>query len=158
MNFVYYLYFRNRRKLFINFKFRHNGSNKCYLSARHILFRKEFDVSESICNGFASKLMIYESTFAFNPVLAIIAMVVSILTLASFMKVFHSLFLGPKQPEYAEVKEAPKPMIAGMIILTVFVVVLGIFPDLFVNAVISPAADALLNSGTYLSAVLGGGL
>ena len=109
-------------------------------------------------NGFASKLMIYESTFAFNPVLAIIAMVVSILTLASFMKVFHSLFLGPKQPEYAEVKEAPKPMIAGMIILTVFVVVLGIFPDLFVNAVISPAADALLNSGTYLSAVLGGGL
>ncbi|HJJ58753.1 MAG TPA: hypothetical protein O0X84_04595 [Methanocorpusculum sp.] len=55
-------------------------------------------------------------------------------------------------------KEAPKPMIAGMIILTVFVVVLGIFPDLFVNAVISPAADALLNSGTYLSAVLGGGL
>lgn len=107
-------------------------------------------------NGFASKLTIYESVFAFSPVLSIIAMVVSILTLASFMKVFHSLFLGPKQTEYAAVKEAPKPMILGMIILTVFVIVLGIFPDFFVETLVAPAADALLNSGTYLSAVLGG--
>ena len=109
-------------------------------------------------NGFASKLMIYESVFAFSPVLSIIAMVVSILTLASFMKVFHSLFLGPKQKEYAEVKEAPKLMIAAMIILTVFVIGLGLFPDFFVDTVIAPAADALLNSGTYIGAVLGGGL
>ena len=109
-------------------------------------------------NGFASKLMIYESVFAFSPVLAIIAMVVSILTLASFMKVFHSLFLGPKQPEFAEVKEAPKPMIIAMIILTVFVIGLGIFPNFFVDTIVSPAADALLNSGTYLSTVLGGAL
>ncbi|HJJ39208.1 MAG TPA: NADH:ubiquinone oxidoreductase, partial [Methanocorpusculum sp.] len=74
------------------------------------------------------------------------------------MKVFHSLFLGPKQTEFAAVKEAPKPMIAGMIILTVFVVVLGIFPGFFVDTLVAPAADALLNSGTYISAVLGGGL
>jgi len=109
-------------------------------------------------NGFASKLMIYESVFAFCPVLAIIAMVVSILTLASFMKVFHSLFMGPKQPQYAEVKEAPKPMIAAMIILTVFVIGLGLFPDFFVDNVVSPAADALLNSNTYIASVLGGGI
>ncbi|HJJ48568.1 MAG TPA: proton-conducting transporter membrane subunit [Methanocorpusculum sp.] len=108
-------------------------------------------------NGFASKLMIYESVFAFSPVLSIIAMVVSILTLASFMKVFHSLFLGPKQEEYAEVKEAPKVMIAAMVILTVFVVGLGLFPDFFLETVISPAADALINTGSYISAVFGGG-
>ena len=109
-------------------------------------------------NGFASKLMIYESVFAFSPVLSIIAMVVSILTLASFMKVFHSLFMGPQQKEYAEVKEAPKLMLIGMAILTVFVIGLGLFPDLFVNTVIAPAADALVNSNTYISAVLGGAL
>jgi len=109
-------------------------------------------------NGFASKLMIYESVFAFSPVLSIIAMVVSILTLASFMKVFHSLFLGSKQEEYAQVKEAPKLMIAAMVILTVFVIGLGLFPDFFVNTVISPAADALINSSSYISAVFGGGI
>lgn len=47
-------------------------------------------------NGFASKLMIYESVFAFSPpVIAVIAMVVSVLTLASFVKVFHAIFMAP---------------------------------------------------------------
>ncbi len=109
-------------------------------------------------NGFASKLMIYESVFAFNPALSIIAMVVSILTLASFMKVFHSMFMGPQLPEYAEVKEVPKLMIAGMVILTVFVIGFGLVPDLVVNNLIAPAADALINNGAYITAVLGGGL
>ncbi|HJJ28381.1 MAG TPA: proton-conducting transporter membrane subunit [Methanocorpusculum sp.] len=109
-------------------------------------------------NGFASKLMLYESVFAFSPVLSIIAMVVSILTLASFMKVFHSLFLGPKQDEYAEVKEAPKLMIAAMVILTIFVIGLGLFPDFFLDTVVSPAANALIDTTSYISAVFGGGL
>ncbi|MDO5845332.1 MAG: proton-conducting transporter membrane subunit [Methanocorpusculum sp.] len=107
-------------------------------------------------NGFASKLMIYESTFAFNPLLAVIAMVVSILTLASFMKVFHSLFMGPALPEYEQTREVPKPMIAAMAILTVFVVGFGIFPDVVIDTIISPAADALIQQGTYIASVLGG--
>ena len=109
-------------------------------------------------NGFASKLMIYESVFAFNPALSIIAMVVSILTLASFMKVFHSVFMGPRLPEYENVKEVPKLMIAGMIILTIFVIGFGLVPDLVVDSIVSPAAAALLNQGSYITAVLGGGL
>lgn len=107
-------------------------------------------------NGFASKLLIYESTFAFNPLLAVIAMVVSILTLASFMKVFHSLFMGPKLPEYENVREVPKPMIAAMAILTVFVIGFGIFPDFVIDTIISPAASALINQGAYIATVLGG--
>jgi multicomponent Na+:H+ antiporter subunit D len=35
-------------------------------------------------NGFSSKLLIYESVYQFNPILSIVAMIVSILTLASF--------------------------------------------------------------------------
>ncbi|HKM41739.1 MAG TPA: proton-conducting transporter membrane subunit [Methanocorpusculum sp.] len=107
-------------------------------------------------NGFASKLMIYESVFAFNPALSIIAMVVSILTLASFMKVFHSVFMGPKLPEYENVKEVPKLMIAGMVILTIFVIGFGLMPDLVVDSIVTPAANALLNQSTYISTVLGG--
>jgi multicomponent Na+:H+ antiporter subunit D len=102
--------------------------------------------------------MIYESVFAFNPALSIIAMVVSILTLASFMKVFHSRFMGPQLPEYAEVKEVPKLMIAGMVILTIFVIGFGLVPDLVVNNLIAPAANALIDKGAYITSVLGGGL
>lgn len=109
-------------------------------------------------NGFASKLIIYESTFAFSPVISVIAIVVSILTLASFMKVFHSLFMGPKLPEYENAKEAPKLMLAGMSILTIFVIAFGLFPDLAVNYIIEPASSALLDKFSYISAIIGGGI
>ncbi len=107
-------------------------------------------------NGFASKILIYESVFLFNPVLSIIAMVVSILTLASFVKVFHSIFMGPKQPQYSDVKEAPLPMLIGMGILAVITIAFGIAPELVVNSIVAPAAAALANQGSYIASVLGG--
>lgn len=107
-------------------------------------------------NGFASKLMIYESVFAFNPALSIIAMVVSILTLASFVKVFHAIFMGPKQERYDEVKEVPAPMLAAMAVLALLTVLMGIFPQQIVDLVISPAAGALVDQGSYIASVMGG--
>ncbi len=105
-------------------------------------------------NGFASKLMIYESVYQFNPVLSIIAMIVSILTLASFVKVFHSAFMGPK---IYDVKEVPKSMLIGMSILTFFIILFGIFPNIAIDYLVSPAAHALANPLGYISRVLGGG-
>jgi multicomponent Na+:H+ antiporter subunit D len=107
-------------------------------------------------NGFASKLMIYESVFMFSPVLSVIAMVVSILTLASFVKVFHSVFMGPKLPEYETVREVPRAMLLGMGILAFLVILFGVFPQQVVDFLISPAASALVDQGSYISAVLGG--
>ncbi|HDR73957.1 MAG TPA: NADH:ubiquinone oxidoreductase [Methanoculleus sp.] len=107
-------------------------------------------------NGFASKLMIYESVFLFNPLLAIIAMVVSILTLASFVKVFHSIFMGPRLPEYADVREVPAPMIIGMALLSLLVILFGVFPQEVVDLLITPAAGALIDQGGYIASVLGG--
>jgi len=107
-------------------------------------------------NGFASKLMIYESVFLFNPFLSVIAMVVSILTLASFVKVFHSIFMGPKLPEYANVKEAPPMMLIGMGLLAAGVILFGLFPQQVVDLIVSPAAHALVNQQAYISAVMGG--
>ncbi len=105
-------------------------------------------------NGFASKLMIYESVYMLNPILAIVAAIVSMLTLASFLKVFHSAFLGPK---IHDVKEVPRSMLVAMGILAFFIILFGIFPNLAINYLVAPAARALSDPVGYLSRVLGGG-
>jgi multicomponent Na+:H+ antiporter subunit D len=107
-------------------------------------------------NGFASKLLIYESVFRFSPFLSIIAMVVSILTLASFVKVFHSMFMGAPRAEFAEAREVPRPMIAGMALLAVVVIATGLLPQVFVDRMISPAVEALVDRAGYIAAILGG--
>jgi multicomponent Na+:H+ antiporter subunit D len=105
-------------------------------------------------NGFASKLMIYISVFKFNPLLSIIAIVVSILTLALFMKVFYVVFLRPVKSAGKGVKEVPKSMLAVMVLLGVLVVVLGLFPGLFVDNFIQPATNALIDQIGYVGAVI----
>ena len=107
-------------------------------------------------NGFTSKLMIYESAYQLSPVLAIIAMLVSILTLASFTKAFQSAFTGPALPQYRLVKEVPKPMLVGMGILAVLIVLFRLFPSLVVNTIVTPATEALIDQAGYISAVMGG--
>ena len=107
-------------------------------------------------NGFASKFLIYESVYQFNPVLAVIAMLVSIITLASFTKAFQSAFTGPQLPQYKDVKEVPKPMLIGMGILAAGIIFTSIFPGLVVEHIISPATDALINQAAYVNGVMGG--
>jgi multicomponent Na+:H+ antiporter subunit D len=106
-------------------------------------------------NGFASKLLIYESVLKFNPVLSVIAMFVSLVTLASFAKVFYSAFTGPEMPAYKGVKEVPKSMIIGMSILAVCIIFFGLFPGLVVDNIVAPATNALINHASYINAVMG---
>jgi len=107
-------------------------------------------------NGFASKLIIYESTYQVNPILAIIAILASILLLAVFVKVFHSAFLGPKLPKYDKVKEVPKSMLLAMGIIACIIIFIGLFPDLVVNNIVEPAVNALTNHSSYITTVTGG--
>jgi multicomponent Na+:H+ antiporter subunit D len=110
-------------------------------------------------NGFVSKLMIYESTYQVNPILAIVAILCSILLLAVFVKVFHSAFLGPAQKKFEKVKEVPKSMLIAMGILACIIIFFGLFPDIVVNNIVEPAVNALTNvdgAGGYITAVLGG--
>jgi len=107
-------------------------------------------------NGFASKLLIYESVYKFNPLLSIIAMVVSILTLASFVKVFHSAFLGPKLPQFNDVREVPQSMVFSMAVLSCIIIFFGLFPDLIVDNLVHPAVMALVEQVKYTGTVLGG--
>jgi multicomponent Na+:H+ antiporter subunit D len=89
--------------------------------------------------------LIYESAFKFSPVVAIIAMFVSILTLASFIKVFYSAFLGPKREDlFIDKGNLPIGMKLGMIILIVLVVLFGLFPSFIVDNLVNPAVDGLM--------------
>ncbi len=106
-------------------------------------------------NGFASKLLIYESAYHVSPILSIIAMLVSIITLASFVKVFHSAFMGPPM-ENAEEGDVPKSMIIGMAILTVGIILFGLFPGWVVSNIVHPAAQALAAQAGYIGSVAGG--
>jgi len=109
-------------------------------------------------NGFVSKLLIYESTFAVYPILAVMALVTSVLTLASFVKVFQTAFLGPAKAKFAHVTEAPGSMILGMSILTVVIIGLTLFPTWALSHLVEPAAKALVDQAGYIAAVMGGGL
>jgi len=106
-------------------------------------------------NGFASKIIIYESTYLVNPILSIIAILCSILLLAVFVKVFFSAFLGPKLPKFEKVKEVPKSMLIAMGIIAVIIVFIGLFPDIFINNIVEPATKALENSGQYVQYIMG---
>jgi len=96
-------------------------------------------------NGFDSKLLIYESVYNFSPVLTIIALFVSVLTLASFMKVFYSSFMGPRRDDLI-VESAPLTKVTktGMIILAIVIIAGGLFPGVVIDGIIGPAVDALV--------------
>jgi len=102
--------------------------------------------------GFASKLMIYESVYYFNPLLSIIGILGSIMMLAIFVKIFASVFLGV--PYKGSVRKVPKSMMFAMCVLAFFILFLGIFPNLALDLLITPAAEALINPQAYIGGVV----
>ena len=109
-------------------------------------------------NGYASKLLIYQSTFQLNPILGIVAILCSILLLAIFVKVFYSAFMGPQLSRYKDVKEVPKSMLIGMGIIACFIIFFGLFPEYILTNVVEPAANALVSYQSYIAHVVGGGV
>lgn len=108
-------------------------------------------------NGFWSKLIIIIATIqAGYYALAAVAIGVSIMTLASFLKVQRYAFFGKLPEKLKNITEVPVFMCASMIILAILCIgtSLLIFPP--VKAVIlNVAAEALRNGAGYASAILG---
>ncbi len=102
-------------------------------------------------SGFASKLALYESVFKFSPFLSIVAMVVSLLTLASFVKVFQAMFLGPRRAAFAEVREVPWTLLVPMAMLALATIWIGVYPEVAMDRLLLPAADALIQRAAYLA-------
>jgi multicomponent Na+:H+ antiporter subunit D len=107
-------------------------------------------------SGFASKWLIYESSFAVHPILPVVALVTSILTLASFVKVFQTAFLGASKISLAPVREVPFGMLCGMGLLSILILFVSFFPNLFVSGVADPSARGLIDQAGYINAILGG--
>ena len=110
-------------------------------------------------NGFASKWMIYESGFSGNfGIVSIIAVVVSALTLASFIKVGHSVFFGPLREEHEDIKEVPFSMKLPMAILALGTVIFGLFPKFVIEKLLLPVVSSINNIAGYVISGLGGNL
>ncbi|MFT7003701.1 MAG: formate hydrogenlyase subunit 3/multisubunit Na+/H+ antiporter MnhD subunit, partial [Sulfurimonas sp.] len=87
-------------------------------------------------NGFTSKWIIYQASMEQGYVfLALLSLVSSVLTLASFMKFLHSAFLGQLPKDLENVSEAPWTMLVPMIILAFICILLGVFPGLLLSVV-----------------------
>jgi len=107
-------------------------------------------------NGFASKYTIYlAGVDAGQPIITAIAVLVSALTLASFLKAFSSVFLGQRPERFKDVKEAPMQMLFPMCVMAAICIVIGLLPALGFN-IAGPAQTAAMNPGNYISQVLGG--
>lgn len=112
-------------------------------------------------NGFASKWMIYQAIYQkavesgnFLFVFALIAaLVTSVLTLASFVKVSQSVFFGQLSVEFENTEEAPIGMRIAMGLLAALCVITGLFPNLVTAFLTEPAATAALNAGKYITAM-----
>ncbi|MBQ8506905.1 MAG: hypothetical protein IJ466_05705 [Clostridia bacterium] len=116
-------------------------------------------------NGFASKWIIYQAAYtkaveSGNFVYAfvtIVAVIVSVMTLASFIKVIESVFFGQLPETCREVKEVPLSMRIPMYIMAALCVVTGVFYNGAEKYLLRPAVNALLNVSRYIDVMLGEG-
>ncbi|KYH35641.1 hydrogenase-4 component B [Clostridium tepidiprofundi DSM 19306] len=109
-------------------------------------------------NGFVSKWLIYQSTFeaGYWPV-TIIALLVSVMTLAYFIKLAQSVFFGKIHKEHENIKEIPWSMRAPMIVLAGVCIFAGTFWNVISDKLIEPAAYAIYNIQGYIDVMFNKG-
>ena len=84
-----------------------------------------------LTNGFVSKWLIYKTLIGEKyPFLAFAALIGTWGTILYGYKFLHNIFLGQLPEKYANVKEVPWAMQLPMIILTLAVILFGIFPGI----------------------------
>jgi multicomponent Na+:H+ antiporter subunit D len=106
-------------------------------------------------NGFVSKYTIYLAGLqAGQPWISAIAVLVSGLTLASFLKAFSSVFLGQRPERLQNISEAPKLMLFPVLAMAGICIIIGLLPVLGFS-VVGPAGGAAENTGNYIAWVLG---
>jgi multicomponent Na+:H+ antiporter subunit D len=107
-------------------------------------------------NGFFSKLLIVIAVlWAGHPLLGLLTVLVSFVTLLSFTKVQRYLLEGEVPPALADLKESPMPMLLAMGLLAVLCIGLGVLVPLYRHGLLDPATDALRIGLGYARQVLG---
>jgi multicomponent Na+:H+ antiporter subunit D len=109
-------------------------------------------------NGFFSKLIIIiAAVMAGFYLLAALAVIVSIITLASFLKFQRYAFYNKSgMSNNQNVREVPFPMVFSMVVLSIICVILSllVIPGIR-NAVLAPAIDILTDPLKYSTLILG---
>jgi formate hydrogenlyase subunit 3/multisubunit Na+/H+ antiporter MnhD subunit len=93
-------------------------------------------------NGFFSKELVYEAARERGFIFYVIAAAGSFFTAASFLKLGHAAFLGPRHNDRREVREAPVAMLAPMIVLAGVCVAFGIGHAMVLMKGIAPVLES----------------
>ncbi|MCK4237175.1 MAG: NADH-quinone oxidoreductase subunit L, partial [Candidatus Krumholzibacteria bacterium] len=107
-------------------------------------------------NGFVSKWLVYQGMLRGGyMIFLVVAIFGSALTLASFVKVLHSLFLGRRPERFRDVKEIGFSMQLPMIFLAILCVLFGVFARYPLERFILPivgGGDVSVATGEIVSA------
>lgn len=108
-------------------------------------------------NGFFSKvIIIFAAIQAGYYLLAFFAVVVSIVTLASFTKVQKYAFYGELPSKYENIKESPFGMSFSMTLLAILCLVMSLLIIPGVREIfLKPAVDVLIDASNYSTKVIG---
>jgi multicomponent Na+:H+ antiporter subunit D len=108
-------------------------------------------------NGFWSKLFIIIGLIqAGHFVLTVLTILVSVLTLAYYLKVQRFAFFGTLRKRWTEIKEVPGTMCISMILLAIICIGTGILFYPLMKIILEPAV-AVLQEGTKYSVLILGG-
>jgi len=95
-------------------------------------------------NGFVSKWLIYTAALDAGFVMpALIAWIVSIMTMFVMLKATSAIFLGDEGVASVKAHESPRTMLIGSGVLAAGCVVLGIAPQLAINYAVAPALASM---------------
>ena len=98
-------------------------------------------------NGFFSKELVYDGALQRGWIFYAAALLGSVLTAASFLKLGHAAFFGKPSEETRTVKEAPLPMLIPMIVLAGLCVTFGVANQLPLGWLIQPAVGIKVTGG-----------
>ena len=91
-------------------------------------------------NGFISKWFVYQGCLkAGQPIMFILAIFGSALTLASFIKVLHSIYMGPLPPELKNVKAPGFSLSFPPFVLALLCILFGIIPGIPLGKLLIPS-------------------
>lgn len=93
-------------------------------------------------SGFTSKWIIYQALMqSGEPLLALISLIGSVITLAYLARFLHIVFLGRPVHNFDDVQEAPRIMLVPMLILAALTILSGIFPGIFLTPIAAGLAE-----------------
>ena len=116
-------------------------------------------------NGFASKWLIYQAAYEkavqsgnfVYVIITITALLVSVMTLASFIKVTSAAFLGQQPASLKEVKEVPFSMQLPMFIMSALCLICGLLYRPVLTYLVGPAVSAAMDPSAYIDTMMGSG-